>query len=162
MNCWTFHHQDYWKQMLFQLYSLILQKLQTNFMQVKNRSFRGRNRWAMVMFFVIGSFLERHNQNPFKHLDGVFYKKIVNGFKLLTAFHKRLHLRCLTGFWIHLCVSLSCRVSVDLNSQVDCWYMRALLKMNYFTGFFKGLSRFKINFSMILQNTCQWLLLLIN
>ena len=25
------------------------------------------------MFFVIGSFLERHNQNPFKHLDGVFY-----------------------------------------------------------------------------------------
>ena len=25
------------------------------------------------MFFVIGSFLERHNQNPFKYLDGVFF-----------------------------------------------------------------------------------------
>ena len=25
------------------------------------------------MFFVIGSFLERHNQNPFKYLDEVFF-----------------------------------------------------------------------------------------
>ena len=38
--------------------------------------------------------------------------------------------------------------------------MEALLKLNYFTGFSKDLSKFKINFSMIFQNTCQWLLLL--
>ena len=111
MNCWTFHHEDYWKQTLFQLFSLILRKLQTNVMQAKSmRSIRGRNRWATSDFFVIGLFLERRNQNPFKHLRWSFLQKTVNGFKLLTIFRKRLHLRSLTGFWIHLCVSFSCEV----------------------------------------------------
>ena len=30
--------------------------------------------------------------------DGVFFAKIVNGFKPLTIFAKKLHHRCLTGF----------------------------------------------------------------
>ena len=141
-------------------YIFLLQKLPTNFMQAKNvRSFRGRSRWAINVFFVIGSFLESCNQNPFKHLRWSFLQKTVNGFKLLTIFGETLHPRCLTGFWIHLCVS--CWLTVDLNSWVDCRYMRALLKMNYFNDFFKDLSKFGINFSMIFQNTCQWLLLLI-
>ena len=51
------------------------------------------------MIFVIGSFSERCNQKPFKHLGWSFLqKKTVNRFKLLTTFRKRLHLRCLTGF----------------------------------------------------------------
>ena len=36
-------------------------------------------------------------------------EKTVNGFKLLTIFGNRLHFRCLTGFWINLCVSCELR-----------------------------------------------------
>ena len=103
MNCWTFHHKDYWKQMLFQLYFLILQKLPTNAMQAK-----GRNRWAIGDFFCNWIILERCNQNPFKHLRWSFLQKTVNGFKLLTNFHKRLHLGCLIGFTGSLCELLIC------------------------------------------------------
>ena len=37
-----------------------------------------------------------------KHLRWSFFVKIVNGFKLLIIFTKKLHLRCLTRSWIRL------------------------------------------------------------
>ena len=50
------------------------------------------------MFFVIGSFLEMRNQNPFKHLGSRFLQKNICWFYVNTTFRKRLHVRCLTGF----------------------------------------------------------------
>ena len=62
MDCRTFHHEDYWKQTRFQPHFLILQKLPTNVMQVKNvSSFRERNRWIIGDFFCNWIILERRN-----------------------------------------------------------------------------------------------------
>ena len=108
INCWTFHHEDYWKQTLFHLYFLILQESPTNVLLAKNvRSFRRRNMWAISDFFCDWIIFGEAWSEPFQ--DGALCKKIFNGFKLLTIFGERLHFRCLTWFWIHLCMSCELR-----------------------------------------------------
>ena len=45
---------------------------------------------------------QKYIRNSIEHLRRRFFGTIVNIRKLLNCFRKRLHLRYLTGFWIHL------------------------------------------------------------
>ena len=49
-----------------------------------------------------------HTQNPFKHLRWSVFAQTVNTSKSLTAYAKKLHLRCLKGLWICICCRTRC------------------------------------------------------
>ena len=46
----------------------------------------------------------RRIPNPFKHLREIVFDKTGDRLKSLTGYDKILHLRCLKGFWIRLCI----------------------------------------------------------
>ena len=56
--------------------------------------------FPIIFFFSKEDAFQSRIQNPLN----IIFVKIVNGFQLLTIFEKKLHLRCLTAFWIRLCI----------------------------------------------------------
>ena len=61
-----------------------------------------RKRIADYDMVFIGIYFRGILRNPTNILDGVFFGKIANEYKLLDIFAKRLHLGCLAEFLIHL------------------------------------------------------------
>ena len=59
------------------------------------------------------------------------FVKIVNGWKLLSIFAKKIHLRCLIGFWIRLDIVRGLGIAYQrLNNNMGRGIVKALQKSN--------------------------------
>ena len=60
-----------------------------------------------------------------------YFVKIVNGWKLLNIFAKKIHLRCLIGFWIRLDIVRGLGIAYQrLNNNMGRGVVKALQKSN--------------------------------
>ena len=81
----------------------------------------------ILIFFLFSFYLK-----PVKHLSWSFFARSVNGFQSSTTVNV-IHLRCLAGFWVHLCILILLLIhnsqSFDCNPEqlkqnISIYYLR--------------------------------------
>ena len=92
---------------------VIWRHLQCNFSEIFKRRHIILKPWRKWRYLIscllwcrktlLVQFEHRRIENHFKHLRWSVFAQTVNTLKLLTGYAKKLHLRCLKGFWICLC-----------------------------------------------------------
>ena len=86
--------------------------------------------------------LQRCIQDPVKHLRWSYFRNIINGFKQLTVFTKKLHLTCFTRFCVCLCSEVTSSVYQTYKFKVYC------------NSFWKHCNVFDVVFGCINKTLC--------
>ena len=81
------------------------------FSRILTANFRTPLKWLL---------LQRRIQDLVKHLRWSFFVNIINDLKPLTIFTKKLHLRCFTRFYVHLCSELTSFIDQTYKFKVCC------------------------------------------
>ena len=108
---------------------------------------KSENLWLMLMqYFVLLGTSQKCIENSVKHLRWSMLRKFLTTFARYIC--KGLHIRCLTGFWIRLCIPIQYKYTLNLKTRE--------VEMNRFWKFNSKFFGAKTIFLVYRPNTKGW------